>query len=298
MHWEILFAIISSLLLFDLFFLNRNSKELCLSKSLRLSTFFIISALSFGIYIYYNFGIEHSIKYYNGYLIELALSIDNIFVISLIFAHFNVSKQYQHRALSWGIIGAIFFRGIMIYLGTSLVDKYIWILDIFAAILIFTSFHLYKSINEKPNLSNNKLVNFITKYIPLYKKESKNFIIYDKKWFITRTGIALCIIEFMDLIFAIDSIPAIFAITTDKYLVYSSNIFAIMGLRALYFTLSRMIEKFKYLKYSLVAILFLIGIKIYLHHFIELPVILPLITTIILFSAGIIYSLFRNFGEK
>ena len=245
------------------------------------------------VYIYNIFGIEHTIKYYNGYLIELALSIDNIFVISLIFSHFNVSKKYQHRALSWGIIGAIFFRGIMIYLGTSLVDKFTWILYIFAAILIYTSFHLYKTINEKPNLSNNKLVLFITKYIPLYKKQSKNFIIYDKKWFITRTGIALCVIEFMDLIFAIDSIPAIFAITTDKYLVYSSNIFAIMGLRAMYFLLNNMIEKFKYLKYSLIAILFLIGIKIYLHHFIELPVILPLIITIILLSAGIIYSLVK-----
>jgi tellurite resistance protein TerC len=292
LNWEIFFGVVSALLIFDLCFLNRSDHKLSFDKSMKQSAFFVGVGLLFGLWIQYSMGTDSSLKYYNGYLIELALSIDNIFIISLIFLHFNVDPKYQHRALFWGIIGAILFRGLMIYVGVGLVERFSWILYIFAFILIYTSWHLYRTMDEKPDLKDNLIVKIITQYIPLYPKEGKNFLIYDSKWFITRTGMALCVIEFMDLIFAIDSIPAIFAITTDSYLVYSSNIFAIMGLRAMYFGLSGVIEKFFYIKYSLVAILFLIGIKILIHNFITLSPVLPLAVTLVIFGAGIIASIY------
>jgi tellurite resistance protein TerC len=294
LDWEIFFGIVAALLTFDLVFLNKDDRKLSFHESMQQSAFFVGTGLSFGLWVFYRMGSDDALKYYNGYLIELALSIDNIFIISLIFTHFKVDAKYQHRALFWGIMGAILFRGIMIYVGVGLVERFSWILYIFALILIYTAIHLYKTMDETPDLQNNIIVKFITKYIPLYSSESKNFFIYDKKWFITRTGMALCVIEFMDLIFAIDSIPAIFAITTNTYIVYSSNIFAIMGLRAMYFGLSEIIERFKYLKYSLVAILFLIGIKILIHSFISFPPMVPLIMTIVLFGAGVVASLVRK----
>jgi tellurite resistance protein TerC len=291
--WEIFFGIVSALLIFDLFFLNKENHKLSFRESMQQSAFFVGAGLSFGLWILFRMGADDALKYYNGYLIELALSIDNIFIISLIFTHFKVDSKYQHGALFWGIMGAILFRGIMIYVGVGLVERFSWILYIFAFILIYTSIHLYKTMDEKPDLKNNIIVKFITKYVPLHPGESKKFFIYDKKWFITRTGMALCVIEFMDLIFAIDSIPAIFAITTNTYIVYSSNIFAIMGLRAMYFGLSEIIERFKYLKYSLVAILFLIGVKILIHSFVSFPPMIPLIMTVALFGAGIFVSLIK-----
>ena len=290
LEWEILFGIIAALLTFDLCVLSKDDKTPSFNQSIQQSGFFVGAGLLFGVWIYYHMGVDDSLKYYNGYLIELALSIDNIFIISLIFVHFDVNPKYQHKALFWGIMGAIIFRGVMIYLGIGLVERFSWILYIFAFILIYTAIHLYQTMDNPPNVKDNIIVKMITRYIPLYPKENKNFFIYDKKWFITRTGMALCVIEFMDLIFAIDSIPAIFAITTDSYLVYSSNIFAIMGLRSMYFGLGGIIERFKYLKYSLVAILFLIGIKILVHHFISFPPILPFLMTLGIFAIGIAAS--------
>ncbi len=214
---------------------------------------------------------DASIKYITGYLIELSLSIDNIFVIAVIFGSFNIPQKYQHRVLFWGILGAIGFRALMIFFGVALIKKFSFTTYIFGAFLIFTAIKMLVSKQKAFNPKKSFIYRNLRKVMPItsHMQGQKFFVRLRHITAATPLFIALVIIEFSDVLFALDSVPAILAITSDPFLVFSSNIFAILGLRSMYFFLSHMINKFYHLKYSLVAILTFVGIKLILaHHFV------------------------------
>ncbi|NGY38409.1 TerC family protein [Flavobacterium sp. XN-5] len=215
-----------------------------------------------------------SIKFITGYLIELSLSVDNIFVIAVIFSAFKIPKKYQHRVLFWGIIGAIVFRGIMIYFGVLLIHKFAWTTYVFGAFLFYTAVKMLFTDDEKEFEPKKSLVyRVLKKIIPVSTHIDGEHFFVKRKHITAATPlfVALIVIEVMDVIFALDSVPAILAITSDPFLVFSSNIFAILGLRSMYFFLANMLEKFKYLEFSLIAILSFVGLKMLLHDFIEIP---------------------------
>jgi len=216
-----------------------------------------------------------AMKFVTGYLIELSLSIDNIFVIAIIFASFKIPKKYQHRVLFWGILGAIVFRGLMIYFGVLLINKFTWTAYIFGAFLLFTAIKMLFSAEEEENFKpkDSLVYKILGKIIPISTHTDKEhfFIKTEKGNSATPLFVALIVIEVMDVVFAVDSVPAILAITSDPFLVFSSNIFAILGLRSLYFFLANMLEQFSHLEYSLIAILSFVGLKMLLHDFIEIP---------------------------
>jgi tellurite resistance protein TerC len=214
-----------------------------------------------------------TIKYITGYLIELSLSIDNIFVIAVIFAAFKIPMKYQHRVLFWGILGAIVFRALMIFFGVMLINKFSFTTYVFGVFLLFTAYKMLMSKEEKFNPKKSFVYRQVRKLIPItsHMQEEKFFIKLKHITAATPLFMALIIIEFTDVLFAIDSVPAILAITSDPFLVFSSNIFAILGLRSMYFFLSNMLAKFYYLKYSLIAILSFVGVKLILAHHYKFP---------------------------
>ncbi|MEM8525391.1 MAG: TerC family protein [Bacteroidota bacterium] len=233
------------------------------------------------------------INYITGYLVELSLSVDNIFVIAVIFSSFKIPQQYQHRVLFWGILGAVVFRALMILFGVALIQRFDWMTYIFGAFLIFTAYKMLTSRGETSDPHDGVIYKTLSKIFPVTPKiDGQNFIIIQEgKRFITPLFIALIIIEFTDILFALDSIPAILAITSEPFIVFSSNILAILGLRSMYFMLSRMLEKFRYLEYSLVAILTFVGIKMLLVHHFHFPEWTSLAFIGVALAAGIIYSL-------
>ena len=235
------------------------------------------------------------IKYITGYLIELSLSVDNIFVIAIIFADFKIPKKYQHRILFWGILGAIIFRGLMIFFGVILINKFSWATYLFGAFLIFTAVKMIFTKEEENDFKpkNSLVYKLLGKIIPISHQTDKEhfFLKIEGKTFATTLFVALVVIEVMDVIFAVDSVPAILAITSDPFLVFSSNIFAILGLRSMYFFLANMLEKFSYLEYSLIAILSFVGLKMILKELIEIPEWTSLTFIALSLLIGIIISL-------
>lgn len=233
------------------------------------------------------------LKYVTGYLIELSLSIDNVFVIAVIFSSFKIPALYQHRVLFWGILGAIVFRGLMILFGVALINKFEWIIYVFGVFLLYTAFRMLKSDDNAFNPKDSWMFRQFKKVMPITST------MHGHDFFVKRLGVtaatplfmALIVIELTDVLFALDSIPAILAITSDPFIVFSSNILAILGLRSMYFLISRMLEKFRYINYSLVVILAFVGLKMLFSHQIELPEWVSLSVIALSLSAGIIASL-------
>ncbi len=295
--WSIFITIVITLLILDLGFFNKKDEVISFKKSLWLSSFYISISLLFGVFIFFNLGANSANEYYTGFVLEKAMALDNIFVISMIFKFFHIPRKYQHRVLFWGILGVIILRGIMIYAGIIIIEKFSWMLFIFAGFLIITGIKtLYFADKSNFNVKTTFIYKFLAKYCNLYPKiVGHDFIFYKNgKLFVTPLFVALIIIEFMDLVFALDSIPAIFAITQNSFIIYTSNIFAILGLRALFFCLENIIQRFKYLKYSLAIILILIGIKIFVGYFIEIPKLIPLALTITLLIIGVFVSIIKS----
>ena len=241
-----------------------------------------------------------SMKFITGYLIELSLSVDNIFVIAIIFASFRIPQKYQHRVLFWGILGAVVFRGLMIFFGVMLINKFTWTTYLFGAFLLFTAIKMLFSGDDEDFQPKDSLIyKILGKIIPITSEmDGEKFFIATKtaKKAATPLFVALIVIEFMDVLFAVDSVPAILAITSDPFLVFSSNIFAILGLRSMYFFLANMLAKFSYLEYSLIAILSFVGLKMLLHDFIHLPEWASLGFIALSLLVGIMVSL--KFGEE
>ena len=301
--WLVFVAIVVTLLAFDLGVLHKDDREIGVKESLLLSSGYISVALIFGGWVWWYLGAQSGMEYMTGFLIEKSLSMDNVFVIALIFTYFAIPRQYQHRVLFWGILGVIFLRAIMIGLGATLVSEFSWVLYLFGAFLVGTGIKMWIIADHMPDIANNPLLKFLRKRMRVTTNIEGNAFFVHKadpvtgktvRW-ATPLFLALCLIEFVDLVFAVDSVPAIFAITTDPFIVYTSNIFAILGLRALYFALAAMIHRFKYLKYALALVLVFIGSKIFLVGIIgKIPPVFSLSVTVALIAGGVIVSMWKT----
>lgn len=296
--WAVFLFIVIALLAFDLGVLHKTDHEIGVKESLWLSAFYIVIALLFGLGVWWWRGPDDALLYYTGFLVEKSLSLDNVFVFALIFAFLGIPRIYEHRVLVWGILMALVFRAIFIGFGAAAVTEWQWILWFFGAFLIWTGVKmLFVKEGSGPDFENSVVYKWMKRRMNLsteYSGHSFWFRDGGKLWF-TPLFVALVLVNFADIIFAVDSVPAILAITQDPFLVYTSNIFAILGLRALYFALSAMIHRFHYLKYALALILVVIGIKIVLMMLgIKLPAILTLSVTFGLIAGGIGYSLWKT----
>ena len=294
--WLGFFVIVALLLAFDLGVARKKSREISIKESLIYSLgYFLISCL-FGASISLFVDGVRGENFFTGYLIEKSLSIDNIFVISLVFAHFSIPRIYQHRVLAFGIIGAIIMRGIMIFLGVEIVEKFHFILYFFGGFLIFTGVRMLFVHQEEATLEENKLLNFVKKHIPVTDTLHGNKFFVKEGMIRKATPLFLVVVfvELADVVFAVDSVPAVLAITTDTFIVYTSNIFAILGLRSLYFALAAMLHRFAYLKYSLALVLIFIGGKIFLNSIINIPSLISLFITLSLLGLGVVVSLYKT----
>ena len=303
--WLSFVAIVLTLLIFDLGVLHKEDHEIGVGESLKLSAFYITAGMLFGGWVWWYLGSASGMEYFTGFLIEKSLSLDNVFVISLIFTYFAIPRIYQHRVLFWGILGVIVLRAVMIGVGATLVAEYYWTLYIFAVFLIFTGLKMLFANDQATDMSKNPLLGFLRRHMRVTDQlHGQQFFVQapavgSNKTVLWATPLflALCMIEIVDLVFAVDSVPAIFAITTDPFIVYTSNIFAILGLRALYFALAAVIHRFHYLKYALALVLVFIGSKIFLGDFVfdgKVPPVLSLAVTFALLAAGILFSLWKT----
>jgi tellurite resistance protein TerC len=306
--WLAFLGLVAALTAFDLGVLHKEDRQMGISESLMLSGFYIGVAVLFGGWVWYARGSEPGMQYFTGFFIEKALSIDNVFVISLIFTYFAIPPKYQYRALLWGIVAVIVLRGLMIAGGAALVNEAYWVLYLFAAFLILTGMKMFFAGDQPMDVGNNPMVRFISNHIPVTRE------LHGPRFFVrvpdgtsgklvlsaTPLFLALVVINLADLVFAVDSVPAIFAITTDTFIVYTSNIMAILGLRALYFALAAMVHRFHYLKYALAAVLVFIGAKIFVADFWlggdKFPPAVSLGVTFALITTGIVYSLWKTRG--
>ena len=321
--WLSFLAFIAFLLWLDLGLFNRKDGVVSPAKSAIMWASFASIAVAFGLYVgfvfepdprYYasadNLNQQAVLQYFTGYLLETALAFDNIFVISLIFTYFAVPPAYQHRVLFWGIIGAIVFRAIFISLGSAVVNSWTWVLYIFAGFLIFTGWKMIAGHGHEMKLEDNALLAFVRRRLRVTDRiDNHNFFVRQPHpstgklvLFATPLFLALIMVEAADIIFAVDSVPAIFAVTRDPFIVYTSNIFAILGLRSMYFMLAAAVERFKYLKYGLSLVLILIGVKIIWNFGLSkelgwAPYLEPqwsLVFTLALLGGSILYSLWRT----
>ena len=301
--WLLFAGIVVTLLALDLGVLHRTDREIGVRESLLLSAGYISIALLFGAWVAWYLGAQSGAEYFTGFLIEKSLSMDNVFVIALIFSYFAIPRQYQHRVLFWGILGVIVLRALMIGLGAALVSQFSWVLYLFGVFLVLTGVKMWLIADHMPDIGNNPLLKFLRRHLRVTPQlEGNAFFVHAKdplsgrtvRW-VTPLFLALCLVEFIDLVFAVDSVPAIFAITSDPFIVYTSNIFAILGLRALYFALAAMIHRFKYLKYALALVLVFIGTKIFLVGLVgKMPPSLSLTVTFGLIAGGVIVSLWKT----
>ncbi len=301
--WLSFVGIVVALLAFDLGVLHKDDHEIGVRESLLLSAGYIGAALLFGAWVWWYLGAQSGMDYYTGFMIEKSLSMDNVFVIALIFGFFAIPRQYQHRVLFWGILGVIVLRALMIGLGATLVSQFSWVLYLFGAFLVVTGIKMWFIADHQPDIANNPLLKFLKRHMRVTDGLRGNaFWVREAdpatgrlERYATPLLLALVLVEFVDLVFAVDSVPAIFAITTDPFIVYTSNIFAILGLRALYFALAAMIHRFKYLKYALALVLVFIGSKIFLVGIIgKVPAVISLSVTFGLIAGGVLVSLWKT----
>jgi tellurite resistance protein TerC len=328
--WLAFIGVVLLILAFDLGIMNREAHEIGVQESLRMSALYIGLGLAWAGVVYWIYlthsgtsSVDPQIAaaataderawtavqlYITGYLVEKTLALDNVFIISMIFTYFAVPRLYQHRVLFWGILGVIVLRAIMIGLGAALVTQFAWVMYVFAVILIATGVKMIVMIDSKPDIENNPVLKFLRKRMRVTDTlHGERFLVRQPdpktgKVVLWATPLFLCLIlvEIADLVFAIDSVPAIFAITPDAFIVYTSNIFAILGLRALYFALAAVVHRFHYLKYALAIVLIFIGAKIFLGDWLfdgKVPAALSLSVTAGLLAGGILFSLWKTRGQ-
>jgi tellurite resistance protein TerC len=288
------------MLALDLGVFQRKTHAVTVKEALIWSAVWIVLALAFNAFVYYDFGKQKAIEFLTGYILEKSLSVDNIFVFVLLFSYFKVPSEYQHKVLFWGVIGALILRAILIAVGAIMIAKFHWIIYVFGAFLVFTGFRMAKQNDEDIHPEDNFLIRFFKKIFPVtndYHGE-KFFVKLDGKKFATPLFIVLLAIEFTDLVFAFDSIPAIFAVTSDPFIVYTSNIFAILGLRSLYFALAGVIHKFHFLKIGLSMILIFIGMKMLIMDIYKIPTTYSLGVIAIVLTASVVLSILKPKQEE
>ncbi|MBN8828041.1 MAG: TerC family protein [Sphingobacteriia bacterium] len=306
--WIVFLSVVLIMLILDLGLLNKKGTIPSVKKSIWISFFYIFIGFSFSFWIWNQMGLIAAKEYLTGFIIEKTLSLDNVFVISVIFTFFNIPSKYQHRVLFWGILGVIILRAIMIGIGAVVIKQYQWIMYIFSVFLIYTGIKMFNSGAYQPDIKNNLLYKLVSKYFRVtHELHEEKFLVRlpingeKTALYLTPLMLSLIMIEFVDLIFAVDSVPAIFAITNDPYIVYTSNIFAILGLRSLYFALDAIITKFKYLKHALSIVLIFIGSKIFINDIFNIdkfPPHISLLVTLTLIIGGIIYSVVKTKNEE
>ncbi len=305
--WFVFIGIVLTLLILDLGVLHKDQRDIGVKESFALSAGYILIAVLFGSWVWWEMGSEAGMNYMTGFFVEKTLALDNIFVISLIFSYFAIPKQYQYRVLFWGIIGVVVLRGIMIGVGATLVSQFSWILYIFGAFLILTGIKMLFVSSHEKDMGDNRLIKFLRKRMRVTDElHGHSFFVRKQNpasgravLYATPLFLALVMVEFVDIVFAVDSVPAIFAITTDPYIVYTSNIFAILGLRALYFALAAMMHRFAYLKYALSAVLIFIGGKIFWNQLVgKMDPSISLSVTLAILASGIIFSLLKTKGQS
>ena len=242
----------------------------------------------------YDDGGTAALKFFTGYLIEKSLSLDNIFVIAVIFGYFKIEQKYQHRILFWGILGALVLRGVMILVGVALIREFAWVTYFFGALLIYSAIKMLRHDDGHVEPDKNPIIKFVKKFYRVSTDYSHGnfFTVIDGKRAITTLFIVLLVVETTDVMFAVDSIPAIFAITTDPFIVFTSNVFAILGLRSLYFVLAAFMDKFRYIKLSLVIILAFVGVKMLLLHYYKIPALLSLSIILLVLTGGVLASIY------
>jgi tellurite resistance protein TerC len=297
--WAVFVVSVVVLLAFDLGVLHKKPREIKVREALMLSGFYILIALAFNLWVFFSLGQQSGYEFFVGYVIEKSLSIDNIFVFVLIFGHFAIPPKSQHRVIFWGIIGAILLRAAMIMLGAELIHEFDAILYVFGAFLIYSGIKMLIVADKEPDIENNPLLRFMRKRFRVADQFSgeKFFIRQNGVRYMTPLFVVLMLIQVSDVVFAVDSIPAIFAVTTDSFIVLTSNIFAILGLRALYFALAAIIHRFHYLKYGLSLILVFIGSKMVVNHYMDAKIIsteLSLVVTLALLGLSIGVSLLKS----
>jgi tellurite resistance protein TerC len=305
--WLAFMSVVLVLLVLDLGVLHRDEHEIGVRESLALSCMYIAIALLFGGWVWWELGAQRGMEYLTGFAIEKSLAMDNVFVIAMIFGYFAIPRALQHRVLFWGILGVIVLRAIMIGAGAALVSEFGWVLYIFAVFLILTGIKMFLAGEGHKDVGDNPLVRWMRRRMRVTDQ------LHGRKFFVrqpdangrtvlwaTPMFLALVMIEIADVIFAVDSVPAIFAITTDPYIVYTSNIFAILGLRALYFALAAVIHRFAYLKQALAVLLVFIGGKIFVADLMgweKFPAEWSLAITALILAAGVVWSLWKTRGQ-
>ena len=288
-------VLVLGLLVLDLGVLNRRSHVLSIKEAATWSAGLVSLALLFGGFLWWREGATHALEYYTGYLIELSLSVDNLFVFILIFQYFAVPAELQPRVLKWGIVGAIVMRAIMIGLGALLLARFTWIIYVFGGILVWTGIRMYRGGDERVEPEKNPIIRIARKVLPVTPAyEGQAFLVRTHKgWYATPLFLVVLFVEWSDLVFAIDSIPAIFAVTRDPFIVYSSNVFAILGLRALFFVLAGAMDRFVHLKAGVAAILVFVGIKMLLSGWFHISTPVSL-AVIVLFLGTAIWASLRQ----
>ncbi len=307
--WIGFVLLILVMIILDLGLWRRQAHEVKTKEALYWTALWIVLAFIWSLFIYYIYeqkwieglssqglpldGKNAALQFLTGYLVEESLSLDNVLVMALIFSYFKVPLLYQQRVLTWGILGVLILRLVMIVAGLFLLERLAWVTYVFGAILLYTALKMLMTQEENKHFSDQILVRFIKQYIPLTSDfHQENFFIrLQQKWHATPLFLALVVVEGTDVLFAIDSIPAIFAITKEPFIVFTSNIFAIMGLRSLYFVLAAGLKRFVYLKISLAVLLAFVGIKMLIMHFLAIPTLLSLAIIIFILALGIITSL-------
>ena len=291
--WAALIAAIVAMLLIDLF-MHRDAHEIRLREAATWSVVWVAIGLVVGVVIWWGYGSEFGLQYYAGYVIEKSLAVDNVFVWAVIFGYFAVPKQYQHRVLFYGVVGALVFRAIFIAAGSALIASAAWVLYIFGAFLILTGLRMLRQRNEHIDMSQSKTLRLFRRFVPTTDEY------HGQRFWIRRNGVLLAtpllavlvIVEVTDIIFAVDSIPAIFAVTQEPFLVFASNAFAILGLRAMYFLLADLMHRFVYLKLGLSFVLVWVGIKMIVSHaWVTIPTLLSLGIVVAIITASVVASL-------
>ncbi|MGI9087072.1 MAG: TerC family protein [Chthoniobacterales bacterium] len=284
----------------DLIGFNRKAHEVTIREAIIWSVIWVALSLSFNLLVWHVKGADAALDFFIGYVIEYSLSVDNIFVFVVIFSYFQVRKKYQHRVLVWGIIGALLMRGLMIWLGVSLVERFNWILYVFGAFLLVTGVRMLVSHGEEIDLESNFVLRLCRRWMRVTPEyHGQKFAVKQAgHWMLTPLALVLIVIDIMDLIFAVDSIPAVFAITQDEFIIYTSNICAILGLRSLYFVLAHVIDRFVYLKTGLALVLGFVGAKMIVAEFFPIPNWASLAVIIIILAITISLSIRATRGQR
>ncbi len=303
--WLVFVGLVAALLAFDLGLLHKEQREIGVRESLALSFLYIGLGLAFGAWVWWQLGPQSGIDYLTGFAVEKALAMDNVFVIAMVFGFFSIPRLYQHRVLFWGILGVLVLRAVMIAAGAALVAQFSWVLYVFGAFLILTGVKMMLAADRTYDVGSNPVLRLLRRYLNVTDElHGERFFVRKPQapsgrmaWHATPLFLALVLIEVADVIFAVDSVPAIFAITTDPFVVYTSNIFAVLGLRALYFALAAMVHRFHYLRYALSAVLIFIGAKIFAADLMgidKVPPALSLGVTLAIIASGILWSLWKT----